>query len=172
MSKSRRNIVCKWAAIWLTILVLVGGAAAQIPTKGDVFFGYSYNHADFNSAGSLNLNGWEGSLTGKVAPWVGIVADISGQYGSGSSLHNVIFGPRVSFSVGKWTPFVHALIGASHLSGGGASDTSFSDALGGGLDYRLIPLVGWRFQLDALQTRFFSARQNDVRFSSGIVLHF
>ena len=55
-----------------------------------------------------------------------------------SSLHNVIFGPRVSFSAGKFTPFVHALVGASHLSGGGASDTSFSDALGGGLDYRLI----------------------------------
>ncbi len=100
------------------------------------------------------------------------LADISGQYGSGTSLHNAIFGPRVSFSAGKFTPFVHALVGASHLGGSGASDTSFSDALGGGLDYRLIHGMGWRFQLDALQTRFFSERQNDVRFSTGIVLHF
>jgi len=164
--------VCKWAAILSAIFVLSGGAAAQIPTKGNVFFGYSYNHADFNSGGSLNLNGWDGSLEGKVAPWVGIVADISGQYGSGTSLHNAIFGPRVSFSAGKFTPFVHALVGASHLGGSGASDTSFSDALGGGLDYRLMHGIGWRFQLDALQTRFFSERQNDVRFSTGIVLHF
>jgi hypothetical protein len=164
--------VRKWPAILCAVVVLTSGAAGQIPTKGNVFFGYSYNHADFNSGGSLNLNGWDGSLEGKVAPWVGIVADISGQYGSGTSLHNAIFGPRVSFPAGKFTPFVHALVGASHLGGGGTSDTSFSDALGGGLDYRLIHAIGWRFQLDALETRFFSARQNDVRFSTGIVLHF
>ncbi len=164
--------MCKWAAILSAVVVLTSGAGAQIPTKGNVFLGYAYNHADFNSGGSLNLNGWDGSLEGKVAPWVGIVADISGQYGSGTSLHNAIFGPRVSFSAGKFTPFVHALVGASHRGGGGTSETSFSDALGGGLDYRLIHGIGWRFQLDALETRFFSARQNDVRFSTGIVLHF
>ena len=90
--------------VGLTLLMLSAAASAQIPTKGDVFFGYSYNRADFNGGGHSNLNGWEGSLDGKVAPWIGIVADISGHYGSGASLHNVIFGPRVSVPVGKITP--------------------------------------------------------------------
>jgi hypothetical protein len=158
--------------IGLVVLMLSAAASAQIPTKGDIFFGYSYNRADFNGGGHANLNGWEGTLDGKVAPWIGVVADISGHYGSGASVHNVIFGPRVSVPVGKITPFAHALFGVGHISGGGSSDTSFSDALGGGIDYRLFHIVGWRFQGDLLQTRFFSNTQNDFRFSTGIVVHF
>ena len=83
-----------------------------------------------------------------------------------------MFGPRLSFPVGKFTPFVHALGGVGHISGNSLSDTSFSDALGGGIDYRLFHCLGWRFQIDALQTRFFRQTQDDVRFSTGIVLHF
>ena len=149
-----------------------GESAAQIPTKGNVFFGYSYNNADFNGGGRLSMNGWEGSLEGHVAPWIGIVADLSGHYRAGVSVHNVVFGPRISVPVGNFTPFAHALVGVGHTSDGSVSDTSFSDALGGGLDYRLVHGLAWRFQLDALQTRFFSATQNDVRFSTGIVLRF
>jgi hypothetical protein len=164
-------IVYRRIAFGLVILFLVTAASAQIPTKGNIFFGYSYNNADFNAAGRANLNGWEGSLEGKVAPWVGIVADVSGHYGFGDSVHNAIFGPRVSVPIGKFTPFAHALFGVARISGAD-SGTSFSDAFGGGVDYRLIHGIGWRFQLDALQTRFFSQKQNDVRFSTGIVLHF
>jgi hypothetical protein len=85
-----------------------------------------------------------------------------------------LFGPRVSVSVGKLTPFAHALFGAGHesLNAVSASDTSFATALGGGADYKQIPAVGWRFQGDFVQTRFFSNTQNDFRFSTGIVLHF
>jgi len=71
---------------------------------------------------------------------------------------------------------VHALIGAGHIHESASalsnSDTSFADALGGGLDYHLIPLISWRFQADALQTRFFNGSQNNLRFSTGIVVHF
>ena len=58
-------------------------ASAQIPTKGNIFFGYSYMSAD-NNVSRANLNGWNASLEGKFLPWVGIVADLSGQYGSPS----------------------------------------------------------------------------------------
>ncbi len=159
-------------SIFLSTLFFTIGAAAQIPTKGNIFFGYSYNRADFNGAGHSNLNGWDGSLEGKVAPWIGLVVDISGHYGSNDSVHNVIFGPRVSVPVGRLTPFAHALFGVGHFSTTGSSDTSFSDAIGGGVDYRLIHGIGWRFQADALQTRFFHNTQDDFRFSTGIVLHF
>jgi hypothetical protein len=36
----------------------------------------------------------------------------------------------------------------------------------------LIPLISWRLQGDLLQTRFFSTTQNNVRISTGIVVHF
>jgi len=90
--------------------------------------------------------------------------------------YNFLFGPRVSAPAGRFRPFAHALFGAGHVSASGqgysASDTSFSTALGGGLDYRLIPGLAWRFQGDYLQTRFFGNTQNNGRFSTGIVLNF
>ena len=164
-------------------------AAAQSPVpKGNVFFGYSYLSADLNSNDRSNLNGWEGSLEGKVFPFVGIVADFSGHYGSNdfpsstAIIHvnghenNYMFGPRVSFSVSKLRPFAHALIGAGHVSvsatGFSASDTSLATAIGGGVDYHLIPALAWRFQGDYLQTRFFGNTQNNARFSTGLVLNF
>jgi hypothetical protein len=75
--------------------------------------------------------------------------------------------------VSKLRPFAEALFGASHINAGAVgSDTSFATALGGGLDYKIIRPVAWRFQGDYVQTRFFSATQNNVRLSTGIVLRF
>ena len=63
------------------LFLLAGMAAAQIPTSGNVFFGYSYYNTNLTgSRGSLN--GWEGSLEGKIFPFIGIVADFIGEYGS------------------------------------------------------------------------------------------
>src|SRR6266481_1365619 len=167
-------------------------AIAQVP-KGNVFFGYSYARADLVRGQSSNLNGWEGSLEGKVFPLLGIVADFSGHYGGAdvpiicpgppcASVHfsgnekNVLFGPRLSVSVGKFRPFAQVLVGVGHVSASATgisnSDTSFATALGGGLDYRLIHGVAWRFQGDYLQTRFFGGRQDNTRLSTGIVLNF
>jgi opacity protein-like surface antigen len=88
--------------------------------------------------------------------------------------HNFLFGPRVSMSVGKFRPFAEALFGGAHVSAnnGVSSDTSFATALGGGLDYKIIRPLAWRFQGDYVQTRFFSTTQNNVRISTGIVLRF
>jgi len=165
---------------------------AQLP-GGSVFFGYSYFNVDQPTGDRGSLNGWNGSVEGKVAPLLGIVADFSGHYGAqdfpaacpatlefpchlNSSTHNFLFGPQLSFSVGKFRPFVHALFGGSHISGSATgisvSDTSFAYALGGGLDYHLAPLISWRIQGDALQTRFFGNTQSNARISTGIVFHF
>jgi hypothetical protein len=177
------------------VFLFAGLASAQIPTSGNVFFGYSYY--DTNSLTGLNnrnsLNGWEASVEGKVIPWVGIVADFSRHYGSenfpnpagtcaigvtcttnvSDNVQTFLFGPRVSMSVGKFRPFAQALFGGAHFGSNGAgSDTSFSTALGGGLDYKIIRPIAWRFQGDYLQTRFFGSTQNGVRLSTGIVLRF
>ena len=45
-------------------------------------------------------------------------------------------------------------------------------ALGGGVDYRILRPVAWRFQGDYVSTHFFSAQQNNVRLSTGIVFRF
>ena len=54
----------------------------------------NYN-TNLSSVDRANLNGWEGSLEGKVVPWVGIVADLSGHYGSQNfpTICPVIAGP-------------------------------------------------------------------------------
>jgi len=181
------------------VLVLTALSHAQLPS-GNVFVGYSYLNADLTSGNRTSLNGWNGSVEAKVLPFIGLVGDFSGHYGSPGVLssgicppgllpqgcasavsvstrqHNFLFGPRLSVTVGKFRPFAHALIGGAHISesasGLSASSTSFADALGGGLDYHLIPLLSWRIQADALQTRFFSRTQNNVRISTGIVVHF
>jgi len=181
----RRNLVLLILGIALTSL-----AHAQVP-GGNVFFGYSYGHISLARNNSIGMNGFEASVEGKVVPLLGIVADFSSHYGDQSDFptststvsvsaneYNILFGPRLSFSVSRFRPFAHALFGAAHDSVSGrdvhysASDTSFAYALGGGLDYRLWHVVGWRFQGDFLQTRFFGSTQNDARFSTGLVLHF
>jgi hypothetical protein len=189
----------KMAVVCCFVCMLTTLGYGQLP-GGNAFIGYSYLSADLAPGNRTSLNGWNGSVEGKVLPFIGLVADFSGHYGSPSVLsggfcpvpvgslpggcedttsgstseHNFLFGPRVSFPIGKFRPFVHALIGAGHISESGLSptSTSFADALGGGLDYHLIPLLSWRIQADALQTRFFNGTQNNVRISTGIVIHF
>jgi opacity protein-like surface antigen len=80
----------------------------------------------------------------------------------------------VSFSVGRFRPFAGALFGGARVdvNNGVGSDTSFATALGGGLDYKIIKPVAWRFQGDYVETRFFAASQNNVRISTGIVFRF
>lgn len=164
----------------LVVLFLYAGLAfGQLPS-GNVFLGYSHTDTNLVPRQSTGLNGWNVSVEGKALPLLGIVGDLSGYYGSqdfflGSasvSEYNFLFGPRLSFRVKKFRPFAHALIGAGHTTEFTNSHTSFADALGGGLDYRLISRISWRIQLDALETRFFSRTQNNVRFSTGIALHF
>ena len=50
---------------WLFTIALITTATAQIPTKGNVFFGYSYLRSDLSSGNPANLNGWNGLLIGK-----------------------------------------------------------------------------------------------------------
>jgi hypothetical protein len=184
----------KIVLVALSILAFATLAAAQVP-HANVFFGYSYYHTDLSSIDSANTNGWEASVEGKIIPFLGFVADADTHYGSQNfpagcvtsldgvncgtlnasfTEHNFLFGPRLSVSVSRFRPFAEALFGGAHVSlnNGGGSDTSFATAIGGGLDYKIIPLVAWRFQGDYVQTRFFDTTQNNLRISTGLVLRF
>lgn len=155
-------------------LVFLVSLSARAQDKVEVFGGYSYLRTD--NSPSANLNGWEFSGQYKYADWLGGVADFDGHYGSpaglSSSVHTFLFGPQVSWPA-RVSPFAHVLIGGAHFSGGPFSDTSFSAAIGAGIDTRLVPGVYWRvFQGDYLPTRFFGHTQNNARISTGIVFRF
>ena len=158
----------------LFLLISACFATAQLVPKGDVYFGYAYNHAEVVTNDARNFNGWDASFEGKLVPWVGIAGDLNGNYVNHGSEYNFLFGPRVSVEVSRFRPFAQLLIGASHISvaNGSASDTSFANALGGGLDYKVLGPASLRGELDWIHTRFFSNGQNDVRFTTGFVLNF
>jgi len=176
--------------MWIVLVALAVGSTAwgQVP-KGNVFFGYSYERTPVVSDDTFNANGWDASLEGKIIPLLGLVVDVDGHYGSHTydcpgagcpinadvAEHNVLFGPRVSFQSSSFRPFAEVLIGAGHVSrsnGVSDSDTSFANAVGGGLDYRVAGPVSLRGQLDWIETRFYGNTQNGVRFSTGIAIHF
>jgi hypothetical protein len=90
--------------------------------------------------------------------------------------HNFLFGARVSRRFRQVMPFAEVLLGASHINEDthsfSASDIEFSDALGGGIDYSLTHRWALRMEVDALQTRFFSTSQANLRASTGVVVRF
>ena len=208
------------AVLCSTFMLFFSPAApAQIPSRYAVFAGYS-SRADvtFTPISSLpisvpnvvRLNGWNASFERRLIAFVGVMVDGSGHYGSygaaagceailicvplagtvHSSMHSLMAGPQLSFSVWRLTPFVHALFGISHINHGvsilplaglATSSTSFADAFGGGIDIRIASIVNARFQADFMQTRFFPApppisfiigSQTGFRGSTGVVLRF
>lgn len=149
-------------------------ARAQDSDKIEVFGGYSYMR--FHTSPSTNLNGWEVSGQYKFTDWLGGVADIDGHYGSpfgvSTSVYTYLFGPQVSLPA-RVSPFGHILIGGSHITAAGIGNSSFSMAIGAGIDTEFIHGLRWRIiQSDYLMTNFGSSTQNNLRLSTGIVLRF
>jgi hypothetical protein len=181
----------------IAFAVALFSSLSPAQNTGNIFVGYSFENTNWSGINSglarPNLNGWAASLEGKVLPHVGIVADFSGHYGSESFIQippggvgperitvtghqwEVLFGPRLSIPVGRLTPFGEVMIGIAHIHNGGDVDhtnTSFANALGGGVDYRLVRFLAARVQVDWVHTRFFSTTQNNLRFSPGLVFRF
>src|SRR5215467_7834456 len=84
--------VHKIAAVICTAFLLSGFSHAQMPSGGNVFFGYSYSQGNVFPHGlpagqagpTVNMSGWEASVEGKYLPWLGVVADLDWHYGSRS----------------------------------------------------------------------------------------
>jgi opacity protein-like surface antigen len=151
--------------------------------KAELYGGYSFfrTGTGLASGSSVNANGWDLAMTGKLNRYLGVTAEINGNYadnilgtGSKGSVHNALFGPTVTFTSGRLTPFAHALFGVSHLDGSTISgQNSFAMAYGGGLDVKVAKRLAVRMgQFDYVRTQFNSGSQNHFRYSSGIVLRF
>src|SRR5215831_20226104 len=144
-------------------LLLLASLSAQAQDKVELFGGYSYMR--FRNSPSANLNGWEIAGQYKFTDWLGGVADFDGHYGSSNgistSTYTFLFGPQIS-RPSSVSPFGHLLFGGAHNSTGGLGSSSFSMALGGGIDAELAPGINWRLaQLDYLLTQFRGGAQNN-----------
>ena len=168
-----------WVVFGLVFLISISAQAQSDEPKLQFFAGYSYMR--LSTTPSLNLNGWD--LSGKynfkslLGGTLGGVVDLDGHYGSVSGTHvgadNFLFGPEVSWSRPRFSPFAHILIGGGHVGAAGSTSTSFAAAIGFGIDSKIRHGLVWRIvQVDYLPTHFFSDYQSNARVSTGIVFHF
>lgn len=174
----------RWSAAVILLMLLTGSLASaqdSIP-KVQVFGGYSFMRTGTGglSASTLdvdlhqfpntfgigpNFNGWSAEAQYNFDRWIGIVADIGGEYGtpftartSGVSglpkmtEYSFLAGPVISYRTkSRFTPYVHALFGwdraslaastitgtASLVRSSASTYTSFATVFGGGVDYKL-----------------------------------
>lgn len=180
------------------LLLLSFPIFAQDHPKVELFGGYSYARADLEIDG-LDLHGWNASVAGNVNKWFGIKADFGGLYKSASGsivvqgvrvtgsetdkFHTFLFGPQFTHRTGRVNLFGHILAGAVRLDVDATgtvngtplnvnyTDTAFGLALGGGVDVKLTDKFWLRpAQVDYLLTRFGDTAQDNLRFSTGVVI--
>lgn len=184
-------------SLWVVVLVAVFGIALPVKAqdeapKLELYAGYDYvrfnvnaNVAGFPPSQSFNANGGGGQLEYNPNTWLGIVGDLSGYgvLGSNSQLaagaFSYLLGPRINLGHGKFTPFTQVLLGgiwATSGIGGGGSQSHFAMTAGGGVDFNVSRHIAIRLaQGEYFMTRFpdgLNNRQNNFRFSTGIVFRF
>jgi hypothetical protein len=180
------------------ILAVPFVASAQDSSKFELFGGYNYTRVSDSSGALFNYNGGGGDVGFFPVRWIGVVGAVDYSHSSGftdsfgashtapTNALSYLGGPRIRFSVGRFTPYVETLFGAIHRSNLETStgiefsgpETSFAYYTGGGIDVRLVHHVSLRLvQVGFLHSQFTSntpganASQNDFNIQTGIVIH-
>jgi hypothetical protein len=149
--------------------------SAQLIPHGNVYVGAAYSTSNI-VVNRYDFKGWNASA--EVIPfsrfqYIGVVVDGSGFYRAGITQYNLLLGPRVAVSFGKFRPFVQAMAGVQRVTSSGTSYNPVAYDLGGGVDVKLpFRNFSWRLQADYVHTHYLSATQNDGRASTGIVWRF
>src|SRR5271166_4553686 len=91
-----------------------------------IFGGYSFEH--LGASPGRYLNGVEIAAQHSFTGWFRVGADLDGHYGvpwspDGRTLHFMV-GPEIAVP-GRWSPFVHAMVGFGHVHVDGLTSTSF-----------------------------------------------
>lgn len=168
--------------MWLlpAVLIFCVAAQAQDVPRVEIAGGYSFLDANVNGS-SFHLNGGFGSATENLNSWFGGRLEINAFGGttSGRSVtaQTFTYGPVFAYRKSdRITPFAHLQLGAIHASQGflgiSASASKFAMAAGGGADYNINPRVAIRVQADYLMSRFLNLRQDNLQFSTGLVIRF
>jgi hypothetical protein len=163
----------------LSVTLFPTKSKAQLLPTGNVYAGVGYADS-VDVINRYSFHGWNASA--EALPFhrftnLGLVLDGSGYYCTGIACkgvkqYNAFFGPRLSFTMGKWRPFVHLMAGVQRTTGGSAR-WPLAEDLGGGIDRKLpFKNFSWRLQADYMHLHFLSFTQNDVRASTGVVWRF
>ena len=178
----------------VALCVVLSGAAplfAADTPRFEIAGAYAFLHDSERS--ETFPAGFAVAATGNINTWVGVVAEVGGNYDvcnncqrgpfasgvfRGQDLHirllSWLGGPRIaSHAASVVTPFAHVLFGGTHMSGGtefdGALNTGFTYQPGAGLDVRVTPKVGVRLQGDYRIIRTTGHNNKESRFLAGIV---
>lgn len=166
-----------WVPASLAIFAFVLPARAQDETpKAELYAGYDY--VRLTSGGiSFNFNGGNGQLAYNLNHWLGAVGDFGGYYTSNGFHAGIIsyqFGPRINLR-GRVTPFAQVLFGGAR-SIDISPENTFAMTAGGGVEFK----ISEHFAIRPVQAEYFltkftdgaSNRQNNFRYSAGIVFRF
>jgi len=153
-----------------------------------------FHYANFHPGDPFSsFSGWGGAgeFVWNPSQWAGLVEQVGGlsfnRNVNGTGVHGAVstllFGPRLNLrKFDYFVPYAEFLLGAGHAGvpmTGDQSQSSFTMAVGGGVDIALTRNIAWRFaEIDYLMTDFSgsslggNARQDNMRIGSGIVLRF
>jgi hypothetical protein len=168
--------------MWIVpaIVVLCMTTHAQAYSEWDVAGNFSYWDANLNGK-QFHLTGGGGSLTENIRPWFGGRLEFNAYSGDVASTNisaqTITYGPVLSYRrFSRLVPFGNFQLGAIHASRGylGISEPAFKFDLtgGGGIDYDITSRAAIRAEGDYVMTRFLDLRQDNLRFSVGLVIHF
>lgn len=164
------------------VLAWILSPAAQAQLRNhDAFFGYSRTGSDLFYPNVGALNGWDAALHIHVKPFLGVEGDVA-HYGIGANAATpktttVMVGPRITVKALGIGLFVHGLVGGEH-SANSASNTPISGgsmtyAIGGGVDFPILPFFAWRIAGDRIASPTLSPSDSTkARFNTGLVFRF
>ena len=170
--------------IWIVpaILFLCVSSHAQETPAWEIYGGYSYLKANLNGSGpSFHMNGGGASVSQNLNSWFGGRFEVSafgGTFeGTNVTAQTITYGPVFSYrKFDRFVPYAHVQFGDVHASRGylGISESAnkFAMTAGGGVDLKINQLAAIRLQADYLMTRFLSQRQDNIQFSTGLVIRF
>ena len=166
----------RWAKITVFLFTALPLLHSQEIPRGQLFGGYSYLNFDSRSFGFANrssLNGYTVSPAFNITYGIGVVAEVSGQYGSRMNFRDVTIGPQFVYGRGNLVFSGHALFGSTRSFvnvGAGERDRERGALLGGALDLGISSRFAIRvFQADYVRSTLFDGKQNSVRISTGLV---
>jgi hypothetical protein len=89
-------------------------------------------------------------------------------------LVNYGVGPKFAWRRPRWEPWFHGLFGGTHAMPQTANNSKngFAVQLGGGADYRLLPRLSARAEVDYVGTKLFGQWQNNGQATVSLVFHF
>lgn len=165
---------------WLKVAIFVGSAmlslhGQDIP-RAQLFAGYSYLNFDSRSFGFANrssLNGYTVSPAFNIVYGLGVVGEVSGQYGSHMNFRDLTIGPQFVYGRGNLVLSGHALFGSTRSFvnvGAGERDRERGVLFGGSVDLGISPRFAIRLvQADYVRSTLFDGKQNSVRVSTGLI---